>query len=50
VEVIYILMIAFAAASLVTVVRRYEPNRLLAYVLSIAIFFVAALAILDKIG
>jgi hypothetical protein len=49
VTVTYVLGIGLAAASMVTIVRRYEPNRLLAYCLSTLIFFVAALAILDKL-
>jgi hypothetical protein len=47
---IYILMTALAAAALVTVVRRYEPNWLLSYSLVSLILLVAAFAITDKLG
>ena len=48
--VIYVLGFSLAAASMVTIVRRHEPNRLLADCLPTLIFLVAAFAILDKHG
>ena len=46
--VFYVLLISFVAASMVTAIRRFEPNRTLAFFLSILVFLTAALAILDK--
>jgi hypothetical protein len=49
-KVVYALAIGFVAASMITVVYRFEPNRMLARGLIVIIYLTSALAILAKLG
>jgi hypothetical protein len=48
-KVRYALVIGFIAASIVTIVYRFEPNRMLARGLIVVIYLTGALAILAKL-
>jgi hypothetical protein len=47
---VYAIIIGFVAASMITVVYRFEPNRALARALIALIYITSALAILAKLG
>jgi hypothetical protein len=49
-QLVYALVIGFVAASLITVVRRFEPNRALARGLIFIIYLTGTLAILARLG
>jgi hypothetical protein len=49
-RILYAIVIGLAAASMITVVRRFEPNRMLARALITVIYLTSALAILAKLG
>jgi hypothetical protein len=49
-KVVYALAIGFVAANMITVVHRFEPNRMLARGLIVIIYLASALAILAKLG
>jgi hypothetical protein len=49
-KILYAIVIGFVAASMITVVRRFEPNRALARALITVIYLTSALAILAKLG
>jgi hypothetical protein len=44
------LVVGFVGASMITVVYRFEPNRILARALITIVYLTSALAILDKLG
>jgi len=46
---LYALVIGFVAASMISVVRRFEPNRALARGLIVIVYLTGTLAIWDKI-
>jgi hypothetical protein len=46
---VYAIIIGFVAASMITVVYRFEPNRALARALIALIYITSALAILGKL-
>jgi hypothetical protein len=47
---LYTLVIGFVGASMITVVYRFEPNRVLARALIAIVHLTSALAILAKLG
>jgi hypothetical protein len=47
---LYVFVIGLVVASMVTVVRRFEPNRMLALGLIAIIYLTGVLAILAKLG
>jgi hypothetical protein len=47
---LYALVVGFVAASMASVVYRFEPNRVLARALIAIIYLTSALAILAKLG
>jgi hypothetical protein len=49
-KLLYALVVGFAAASMVSVVYRFEPNRVLARALIAVIYLTSAHAILAKLG
>jgi hypothetical protein len=49
-QVVYTLVIGFVAASMISVVYRFEPNRMLAGALVAIVFLTGAFAILAKLG
>ena len=49
-NLVYALVVGFVAASMMTVVYRFEPNRMLARALMAIVYLTGALAILAKMG
>jgi hypothetical protein len=49
-KVLYAMVVGFVAASMITVVYRLEPNRMLARILMAVVYLTGALAILTKLG
>jgi hypothetical protein len=49
-EWLYAFVIGFVAASMIAVVYRFEPNRVLALALIAIVYLVSALAILAQLG
>jgi hypothetical protein len=49
-RILYAIVIGFVAASMITVVYRLEPNRVLARTLIALIYLTSAMAILAKLG
>ena len=47
---VYVLAICLAAGALFTAVRRFEPNRLVAFVLMLLIFGIGAAAVARQLG
>jgi hypothetical protein len=47
---IYVLTICLVVGALLTVVNRFEPNRLLAFVLMLLIFGIGAAAVARQLG
>ena len=47
---LYVFVIGFVAVSMLYIVHRFEPNRLLARILTVIIYLTGALAILAKLG
>ena len=50
VKFLYVFVIGFVAVSMLYIVHRFEPNRLLARILTVIIYLTGALAILAKLG
>jgi hypothetical protein len=49
-NLVYALVVGFVAASMMTIVYRFEPNRMLARALMAIVYLTGALAILAKMG
>jgi hypothetical protein len=50
VKFLYAFVVGFVAVSMIYVVDRFEPNRLLARILTAIVYLTGALAILAKLG
>ena len=49
-KIVHAIVIGFVAASMISVVYRFEPNRALARILIVVVYLTGGLAILAKLG
>jgi hypothetical protein len=49
-KIVHAIVIGFVAASMISVVYRFEPNRALARILIVVVYLAGGLAILAKLG